>query len=217
MARYGIYIRIAFVEFQLDQRCWPFTRINLLAVLMLLTVTPLISGCSTLTGIDSRYPPQWQETTKTIKTCRSFEGEYQNLAIANYTATDAPSLLAYWFGFPYDTTTELEKINSVRITCIPDDILLIEAIAEGAVVHSRQMAQSYDTWNIVNDLMVFPNLNNSAVESLGVVLQYEALSLNIAANGALIGKKKRWNAALAFWVIPMFGSQTFWFNWARLQ
>ena len=175
----------------------------------------LVAGCGTLTGIDSHYPSQWHVVTDTPKTCVSFEGMYDNKGATKYPHNGGPRYLSIRFGLEFDSHEELEAVSSVRLSCRTDDTLLVEALSNGSVVQSREIMRSPGTWDIEGARMIFPTENRSSAEVVGGVAKYVSFSLHIATNGALIGEEASRVGSLAFWVIPVGGKQTFWFNWAR--
>lgn len=174
------------------------------------------SGCGALSGYDYRYPRDWHARTETPKHCASFEGEYVNKGAARYASQSGSPYLAVRFGLQFDSAEALEEVSSIRITCKSDDVLLLEAIAQLNLSQSLEIERSADTWEIEGSRMLFPTLNLSDTEAVGGVLEYVSFSLSISTVGALIGEQKSRIRALAFWVIPMAESQTFWFSWAQL-
>ncbi len=183
---------------------------------LILPIVMLVSGCGALSGYDYRYPPDWHARTDAPKHCASFQGEYVNKGVAWYASQSGSPYLAIRFGLQFESIEALEEVDSIRIACKSDNVLLVEAIATGSVVQSLEIERSAGTWDIEGSRMLFPTLNLSDAEALGGVLKYVSFSLSISTVGALIGEQKSHSGALAFWVIPMAGSQTFWFSWAQL-
>lgn len=176
-----------------------------------------LTGCSTMSGIDYEYPDKWAKISNEPKTCSAFSGEYINEGQATGAPYGGSKFLAFQLGMEFGLVTELKSIEMVRVSCINEDVLLIEAIAKGVAVRSITLKQADSGWVIEDGVMKFRKVNASGANELAGYVGNSAFSLSVATDGSLIGKDSSSGAGLILWVVPAVSYSTYWYKWTRMQ
>ena len=180
----------------------------------LFIITTSLIGCSTLTGIDNKKPSDWALATQPLDICEEINGEYRNQGSATYSPKGGSEFLAYRFGFDFQS---IKSIEAIRINCIDSKTIKLHAISGNEVVLTRTISRENRDWNIEKGKIVFPTKDESTSDGFGGSMASSSFQLSIGSDGSLIGEETRGNIGLALWLIPVGGSQSFWFRWPRIM
>jgi len=112
---------------------------------------------------------------------------------------------------------DLESIKTVKIKCIDNAVIELHAIRTNATVLTRKLLRENGDWDIEKGKIIFPTVNESTVDGFGGYQASSTFRLSIGSDGSLIGEDNRGSLGLALWLIPVGGTQTFWFRWPRIM
>jgi len=186
-------------------------------LLLLVITTICLLGCSTLTGIDNKKPSDWTLVTQPSDLCEQLSGEYRNYGSSTYSPKGGSPFLAYRFGMNVKYVQDLESIKTVKIKCIDNAVIELHAIRTNATVLTRKLLRENGDWDIEKGKIIFPTVNESTVDGFGGYQASSTFRLSIGSDGSLIGEDNRGSLGLALWLIPVGGTQTFWFRWPRIM
>ncbi|OOG41831.1 hypothetical protein B0B52_10950 [Polaromonas sp. A23] len=176
----------------------------------------MLGGCSTLSGIDSNYPKGWPLVESADTNCPNLSGDYQNRGSYSYSPLGGSHYLAYRFGMHVNTVRELDAIDTIRIHPVEDDAVLVEARSSGVVVMSRRLSFKTKELSCSSGAMVFAPATAKTLDGFGTAVKKSTVWFKKGVDGSIIGEENSSTAAAALYVVPIVGSQTFWYRW-KLQ
>lgn len=162
------------------------------------------SGCAALTGISSDYPRGWPHLARQASGCPDLTGRYINDAQYSYLPTPAANGL-------------LERLDGKRgraisLRSLPQQ-LVIEAEPASGEPYRRTLSMAAGDFSCVDGALVLKPIIESAAEGVGGYRSERRLGLRRAANGDLIGEDRLFSIGAVVWLVPIAGSQTFWYRW----
>jgi hypothetical protein len=177
----------------------------------------LLSGCGSqiFTGIDSHYPKTWPDIVTGNNFCKQLTGVYKNHGLATFSRKGVSPYLTYRFGIHFPTMEELTSIQTVGVNCNGETQQIVLTFNADTGKDSRTIALKDAGWRLEKDALYFPVENESDADGLGGHISKSEFRLAIGKDGSLIGEERMGGAGLALWLIPIAGTQTFWFQWPR--
>lgn len=162
----------------------------------------LLSGCQALTGIDSSYPNYYGKLpTLGTTECPNISGTFTNEGNASHSYSPLDGLLSYYLAGPKP------KPSKVNIISKPDQISIS---FDGKYVKDLKIGNDYTCQE--GAIWLKPIISGGA-EGLGGYRAEKVLGLRKALNGNLIGEDRLSSVGALLWVVPIIGSQTFWYRW----
>lgn len=171
----------------------------------------LAAGCSALSGIDNRYPAEWP-VVSTESGCPDITGDFANRGNYSYSPLGGSHFLAFQLDIPL-TNHQFSVVEHVRIQWIKDGEFLVEALSSSNSIAQKQLSLAAGDFSCDTGALVFPSKSETNADGFGVAAENRVLLLRRASDGSIIGEERSSVAALAMYVVPMGGVQTFWYRW----
>jgi hypothetical protein len=148
--------------------------------------------------------------------CTQLNGEYLNKGEFSYSPKGGSEYLAYRFGFNLDSLKNLDSIHSLKVSCANGNALLIGLDYDRSSSSIKTVTSSSDGWHFESGTLILPIIKNAVGDGFGGYSARERFQIFVGSDGSLIGKQTTSSVGLALWIIPVGGSQTFWFRWQKL-
>ncbi len=174
-------------------------------------VVAVLSGCASLTGISPDYPEDWPPVAASPGVeCADLSGIYQNLATYSYLPmTGANSLAFRLLGEMADSDSVVLVYSSAT--------LRVEARSNKGPVKVNVLSKDKGDFSCSEGAFVLPGVIHSDADGTGGYRSESRLYLRRAEGGALIGEERSSGIGAAFWLIPVAGWQTFWYQWGEFR
>jgi hypothetical protein len=170
-----------------------------------------LSSCAAMTGISNKYPRQWPDRlSEKGSTCPDISGTYENSAGFSHNPYGAPGVLLTRFLLNLGHDYEEE---SIRFQFDPATrVSQVEVI--GKDTSQIPFADRLDPAQVTckDGIVWFRMPSQSAEESLTGYVSRTRLGLQKTADGSLIGQERTVGVG-HFLIVPVGGSQTFWYRW----
>ncbi|GHA09788.1 hypothetical protein [Oceanisphaera arctica] len=171
----------------------------------------LLAGCVSVTGISPDYPAGWPPVSSTSHdVCPDLSGRYQNLAIYSFLPMYGANSLAFRLGGETrDTDTVVLAYSS--------DTLRVETLSGKVIVGEKRLSKDNGDFSCAEGAFVLPIMVDQDADGTGGYRAERRLYLRRARGGALIGEQRSSGVGAMFWLVPIGGWQTFWFQWHQAK
>ncbi len=170
----------------------------------------LLSGCAALTGISPKYPEGWPSISSgSGDECPDLSGRYQNLATYSFLPMAAANSLAFRLG------AELKDADRV-VLVFSSATLRVEALNSTGVIGEQLLSKEHGDFSCSDGAFVLPIVIDKNADGTGGYRSGSRLYLRRALGGALIGEERTSGIGAIFWLVPVGGWQTFWFQWEAI-
>lgn len=168
-----------------------------------------LSGCTALTGISPEYPKDWPPIASSSgEECPDLSGRYQNLATYSFLPmTGANSLALRLLGEVKDTDLVVLVFSS--------ETLHVEARSNTGTISEKLLSKDNNDFSCSEGAFVLPIIIDSGADGTGGYRSESRLYLRRAQDGAIIGEERSSGIGAVFWLLPVGGWQTFWFQWSQ--
>lgn len=173
--------------------------------IVFLLVAIAAAGCDTLTGISSEFPSGSPEVTRASPGCPNLDGEYENVAHYSYLVDTDANKLAERLAWG--------RAATVIIRSEGDQLNLVFQGSQGERFF-RKLSAPADFECLDGGLVLRP-MKASGADGTGGYRSERRLMLRRAVNGDLIGEERLVSVGALLWVLPIVGSQTYWYRWRR--
>jgi hypothetical protein len=174
-------------------------------VLRLLAILSL-AGCSTLTGIDSSYPKGWPVLSRDGSACPELSGSYKNFADYSYLPAEDANSLAFRL---FQTR---DRLFSAELASAPGE-LRVRAWNDKS---DRSGAFRLENgFACADGALWLPPVVENGADGTGGYRAERRLGLRRGANGNLVGEDRLFAIGAILWLVPIVGSQKFWYQWDR--
>jgi hypothetical protein len=176
-----------------------------------------LAGCGSklITGYDSSYPQQWPTRLPVVEQrhCADIAGTYSNLGryIHKY-GTDNQSSPTELLAFRL--TKQVAWVGEVRLSLVDSDSLVVELLDNTKVVTKITLLKSLKQFDCDHGVLVLPPDRWSNGDGTGGYRASMRLSLQKAVDGSLIGEDRLFSIGAVLWLVPIAGSQTYWWRWS---
>jgi hypothetical protein len=165
----------------------------------------ILSGCAALTGISSDYPQGWPKLDLQAAECPNLTGRYLDEATYSYLPSPSANRLLYRLSG--------ERVREVSLRSLPRQLLIEGETADGKVYRST-LSEDGDFACVDGSIALKP-IVQSAAEGVGGYRSERRLLLRRSANGDLIGEDRLFSIGAVMWLVPIAGSQKFWYRWQK--
>lgn len=177
--------------------------------------TILLTGCTHLQQAD--YPSNWPKIVMKSDFCGQLSGVYDNHAYATDTRNRESLLLAHWLEIDTQELEELKSIDRIRLTCSNNDVIDIQAMINNQVVSNKTVFLKEDGWRIEDGSLYLPIHKDQVAHGSGGAIKSVEFKISMSSDGSLIGEEKTKGMGMAYWLIPIFASQTNLFHWKYMD
>src|SRR5262249_25124845 len=87
------------------------------------------------------------------------------------------------------------------------------ALTSGKVLREKVLSSGAGDFACVDGSLLLRSKSGTTADGFGVTSQKWSLSLKRATDGSLVGEEGLSSAALALYLVPTAGNQTFWYRW----
>lgn len=165
---------------------------------------PLV-GCSSLTGGSGN-------NSAAPLACPDLSGVYSNSASYADQGGDSSRFLSWHLRVPLPLNDPFA--DRIRIHPWKDGKLLVEAFSSGKLTAQRELDQAEGHVSCEGGAMLFPPEVSTQTDALGGARTTKVrLVRKDDSDGAITSQERTTAAALALWVIPLGGRQSYWFRW----
>ncbi len=171
----------------------------------------ILSGCASVTGISPDYPAGWPPVSSTAHdACPDLSGRYQNLAIYSFLPMSGANSLAFRLG------GETRNTDTV-VLAYAAGTLRVEALSGEDIVGEKRLSKASGDFSCAEGAVVLPIIVDMNADGTGGYRSERRLYLRRAQGGALIGEERSSGVGAVFWLVPVGGWQTFWFQWHPVE
>jgi hypothetical protein len=164
-----------------------------------------LSGCGSklVTGIDSSYPGSYGELPALPENqCPDISGSWSNEGLASYRLSPAHERLLYQL-----TRAESQPAD-VTIAATPEQVSVsyFGSIRATFRVNTDFICKEGAVW-------LKPRVRTAA-DGTGGYRAENAIGLRKTTKGDLVGEERLASVGAILWVVPVAGSQTYWYLWS---
>ncbi len=167
-------------------------------------ISAIAAGCSAFTGISSAYPKGWPEIVSEPAGCPNINGRYESQGGYSFLPEENENSLVHRFGGEYG--------RSVRIELSSDQLTVDMETIEGALFQ-KVLSGADGDFACGHGVLVLKPILQSGGDGTGGYRSERRLVLHRANNGDLIGEDRLFSVGAFLWVVPISGSQVFWYRW----
>lgn len=165
-----------------------------------------LTGCAPLSGLSDSYPTKWP-TVQNSRGCPDLTGSYMPIGLySNLPEIDSNNL-------PSRMRLGSSTSGPIILESSLGALKAIVTNVDGTKRFEVTMHEASNDFSCADGALVLRPIVQRGAGGTGGYRSERTLFLRRANDGSLIGEDRLFSVGAALWIVPIVGSQTYWYRW----